>query len=456
MKWITYQIAQSTVGEEDILITKKVGYSEANLAIAEAEAYDGYTIEDDEKAFSTTTEFPGDADMTGHKIKNLGEPTDDSDAATLGKTKELISSVENDVAVIDYAVGSPSKNLLNHTAKTETVNGVNITVNADGSITFAGTFTGTDVYYHQIYRNADGSNKTIGKGKYIVSGGVEEFGFFVKHGTNFSGNNGTQFNVKTSDVPITIENETERIEFFVPLYPAREYNATIYPMLRPADITDNTYEPYVPSVNERLVEVENNKLNLNFGYVYLGYQGNTGWKRLAHCEWSPSDSGEFRDTTLYIEKMGNEGSVEYEGLLKFILRASKKGNVYSCDRVDGYTLINKGLDTNEIVMVAKVEGTIIIAEIWCKISYLYTGYRATMISATTRGVTVNFGTPSHWSLDKAGTSVLAQESYPNWEKKATITDYYGDIIKGLSDRLKALEEAYANLAIAAQEGANSV
>lgn len=48
MQWIKYQIVQSIIDEETILIEKKVGYSEANLAIAQAEAYNGeYTIEED-------------------------------------------------------------------------------------------------------------------------------------------------------------------------------------------------------------------------------------------------------------------------------------------------------------------------------------------------------------------------------------------------------------------------
>lgn len=49
MKWIKYQIRQCVVGDVVILANKKIGYSEANLAIAEAEAYDGYQIFDDGK-----------------------------------------------------------------------------------------------------------------------------------------------------------------------------------------------------------------------------------------------------------------------------------------------------------------------------------------------------------------------------------------------------------------------
>lgn len=50
MKWIKYQIVQCTIGEEDVLLEKKVGYSEDNLAIAEEEAYNGeYEIVEDDK-----------------------------------------------------------------------------------------------------------------------------------------------------------------------------------------------------------------------------------------------------------------------------------------------------------------------------------------------------------------------------------------------------------------------
>ena len=48
MKWIKYQFVCNE--EDEILLTKKIGYSEENLAIAQKEAYNGeYTIEEDEE-----------------------------------------------------------------------------------------------------------------------------------------------------------------------------------------------------------------------------------------------------------------------------------------------------------------------------------------------------------------------------------------------------------------------
>lgn len=176
----------------------------------------------------------------------------DGAAELAEENKSDILSAENDIAVNRTTLGTQCKNLLNHTAKTETVNGVQITVNSDNSITIVGKPTVS--FYHQLYKNADWSNKTIKKGTYIVNGGSESLSLFVKYGTdiNTDGGNNTQKGVKTEDVSITIKNETEFIGFFLSLVSGREYNVTIYPMLRPADITDNSYEPYKPTLQEQI------------------------------------------------------------------------------------------------------------------------------------------------------------------------------------------------------------
>lgn len=52
MKWIKYKIKQASQGDESVFITKKIVYTDANLVIAQKEAYNNsYTIEEDEEAF---------------------------------------------------------------------------------------------------------------------------------------------------------------------------------------------------------------------------------------------------------------------------------------------------------------------------------------------------------------------------------------------------------------------
>lgn len=75
MQWIKYQIVQSEVNEEVILVTKKIGYSEANLVIAEAEAYNGeYTIEEDTEESDVkpiAIELGGTGCKTVEEVKDL-------------------------------------------------------------------------------------------------------------------------------------------------------------------------------------------------------------------------------------------------------------------------------------------------------------------------------------------------------------------------------------------------
>ena len=69
MKWIEYKILQSVIGEQTILALKKVGYNDANLIIAQNEAYDGYTIVEDGQSYDKeplAIEFGG----TGAKDKD--------------------------------------------------------------------------------------------------------------------------------------------------------------------------------------------------------------------------------------------------------------------------------------------------------------------------------------------------------------------------------------------------
>lgn len=77
MLWIKYQVVQSTVGEEDVLVNKKIGYSEANIAIAEAEAYNGkYEVVEDGKSYNDeplAIEFGGTGAKTVEQArKNIG------------------------------------------------------------------------------------------------------------------------------------------------------------------------------------------------------------------------------------------------------------------------------------------------------------------------------------------------------------------------------------------------
>jgi hypothetical protein len=100
MKWIKYQIVCNE--EEQILIDKKIGYSEANLAIARSEAYNGeYTIEEDATTIDNDTKFPNDINMQGNRIKNVGDPIDDTDVVPYGIVKQLSQTKIVDLEIVN-------------------------------------------------------------------------------------------------------------------------------------------------------------------------------------------------------------------------------------------------------------------------------------------------------------------------------------------------------------------
>lgn len=103
MKWIKYQIVQSTVGEETILVNKKVGYSDENLAIAQKEAYNGYEIIDDEQSFEKeplAIELGGTGANTAEQARQkIGAAPD---GFGLGRSAVLIDAGDN---LNNYTVG---------------------------------------------------------------------------------------------------------------------------------------------------------------------------------------------------------------------------------------------------------------------------------------------------------------------------------------------------------------
>lgn len=67
MKWIKYKIVCNVA--DNILLEKRIGYSEANLAIAQAEAYNGqYTVEEDATQTFAEDQFKLDAQAVSSAI----------------------------------------------------------------------------------------------------------------------------------------------------------------------------------------------------------------------------------------------------------------------------------------------------------------------------------------------------------------------------------------------------
>lgn len=136
------------------------------------------------------------------------------------------------------------KNLFNYDGYSETKKGITFTPNSDGSITCTGTAQG-DVY-HNEYSSLD-------IGTYVLNGtpnGLQSNAYlFVNAGTSTIGlsinaidydGTGTQFTATQSGV------------VGISIYIKSGYtcdNLTFYPMIRKADISDDSYEPYIENTD---------------------------------------------------------------------------------------------------------------------------------------------------------------------------------------------------------------
>lgn len=164
-----------------------------------------------------------------------------SDIANLKSTDEStateIASVKSDVAINKTALGTECKNLFNiKTFKQATTYlGITYVSNDDKSVNLSGTCSGTyTLELGSIHLKSGNSYKIIG------------------NEIAYSGLNGSSTVVdvgKSKTVNVTQDCDLRIFKWFGK---GNEYNTTIYVMVCYADITDDTYEPYQPSLQEQV------------------------------------------------------------------------------------------------------------------------------------------------------------------------------------------------------------
>lgn len=189
-------------------------------------------------------------------MRNYAPINDDKDVVT----KEYVDPIKSQAAVNRTTLGTQCKNLLKNNAVTKTVNGVTFTINDDKSITANGTATAQISF---MINNKVG----LGIGNYILTGCPSGGSWNTFYLTAYA----SSAWLKSPDFGsgCTIENKTvtQVVISIASGYTAN--NLKFYPMLRYADITDDTYEVYKETVDERLIE---NKSNAAVNRSTLGYQ----------------------------------------------------------------------------------------------------------------------------------------------------------------------------------------
>lgn len=127
------------------------------------------------------------------------------------------------------------KNLLQNTATGTTTYGVTLTVNSDGSVTCNGTATSTIIF--PIFE------KELGQNIYILSGCPENGAQNERYKMQINPGDGWYADIGNG-LEFEIQN-TSTIKVRLVIYPSYTCNnLTFYPMIRKADIEDDTYEPY--------------------------------------------------------------------------------------------------------------------------------------------------------------------------------------------------------------------
>ncbi|MDE5558348.1 MAG: hypothetical protein K2J32_11800 [Ruminococcus sp.] len=174
--------------------------------------------------------------------------------------KKEIVKISEQTALNRSTLGYQRKNLLKLSAVPNNIQQVSWTPNGNGTITVNGTAYNNSDYY--IAGDWHSSKNVTERGDFIVSceglvSGLKMIVLDYSDGTtkkSYSVDAGTE--VRITGVQIT----------GVYLQLSKDVKATnlvVKPMVRPAEITDDTYEPYKPSVEERLTALENAILGEN-------------------------------------------------------------------------------------------------------------------------------------------------------------------------------------------------
>lgn len=165
-----------------------------------------------------------------------------------------ISAAAEGVAMNRSTLGYQSKNLLSHKGVSKTVGRITYTANEDGSVTANGTATENSTYV--VAYVSDIKSKEEANGKNVILSGCPAGGS-SKYRLQFykgAGNPTAVYDYGSGvEIPFDLSVFASNANVAIVILNGNTVNSlTFYPMLRYADITDDTYEPYKPSVQEQI------------------------------------------------------------------------------------------------------------------------------------------------------------------------------------------------------------
>lgn len=172
-----------------------------------------------------------------------------------------IARAQRAEAINRASLGTQTVNVLENNCASVEVQGVTLTVNNDGSITLNGTNSGSSVLAYpnmqtgatsapQQYAN---NKKWIPTGKYTMSISESAVGATLQMRCATNPNDAGTGYTTTTETTVEVSEEHNYVWTRLLISGGASFdNVTIYPMIRPIEVADGTYEPYKPSVQTQI------------------------------------------------------------------------------------------------------------------------------------------------------------------------------------------------------------
>ena len=195
-----------------------------------------------------------DSGLTATNVQDAIDELKDTDDIQDRGLSDLHDENANQQLEINYAINTGAKNLLQYNGYgTGSENGVTYTINTDGTVTVNGTPQGTSPSYIELKLNGNAANiSRFCDGQHILSGcptggSDSTYRMYAARSTYSRFDYGE--GVLLTDTTLT---DVRLVIYITNGYTAN--NLVFKPMIRQAEITNNTFEPYAPT-NRELYEM---------------------------------------------------------------------------------------------------------------------------------------------------------------------------------------------------------
>lgn len=166
-------------------------------------------------------------------------------------------------------------------------------------------------------------------------------------------------------------------------------------MIREADITDDIYEPYVPSVNERLTVNENDissleqhKMGYEYGYAYAKNDTNVGWFKVASFS-CPAIGSTLRRATFFVTGVGASNTGVLSVQVTSVTGTTPGIGAIACSWAYNQLTTSGGkyitnIPTDSFKAIGNLDGNMIRVELWCRIDSAYFVLKSRLLNFESR------------------------------------------------------------------------